>query len=91
MVNVRMADFSHPDPETAERLFATDVGRLRDIVMAETERSLAEDGIEQARRAVAEEGAASVFFACSLWSGLLGRAAEQVPGAAVLDPLAMPL
>jgi len=91
MVNVRMADFSHPDPETAERLFATDVGKLRDIVMAEMERALIEDGIEQARRAVVEDGAASVFFACSLWSGMLGRVAEQVPALAVLDPLVMPL
>ncbi len=91
MVNVRMADFSHPDPETAERLFATDVGKLRDIVMAEMGRALIEDGIEQARRAVVEDGAASVFFACSLWSGMLGRVAEQVPAVAVLDPLVMPL
>ena len=91
LVTVRMADFSHPDPETAERLFATDVGRLREVVMAEMERALVEDGIDQARRAVVEDGAASVFFACSLWSGMLGPVAEQVPGVAVLDPLVMPL
>lgn len=90
-VNVRMADFSHPDPGTAERLFATDVRKLVDIVMAEMERALVEDGIEQARRAVVEDGAASVFFACSLWSGMLGQVAEQVPGVAVLDPLVLPL
>ena len=91
LVTVRMADFSHPDPETAERLFATDVGKLQEIVMAEMERALVEDGIEQAQRAVVEDGAASVFFACSLWSGMLGPVAEQVPGVAVLDPLVMPL
>ena len=45
-VNVRMADFSQPDPETAQRLFATDVGKLVDIVMAEMERALVEDGID---------------------------------------------
>lgn len=91
MVNIRMADFSHPDPEVTARLFASDVGRLRDLVMAEMERALVDDGIEQARLAAVEDGAASVFFACSLWSGMLDQVSEQVPGVAVLDPLMMPL
>ena len=91
MLNIRMADFAHPDPEVTDRLFATDVGRLLDMVMAEMERALVDDGIEQARLAAVEDGAASVFFACSLWSGMLDPVASAVPDVAVLDPLVMPL
>ena len=75
----------------AARLFTTDVDRLRAIVVAEMKRALQEDGIDQARRAVQEDGSASVFFACSLWAGMLGPVADQIPGAAVLDPLVTPL
>lgn len=90
-LNIRMADFSHPEPDVATRMFASDVDGLRSIVMAEMSRALREDGLEQARRAADEDGAASVFFACSLWSGMLDRVAEEVPGVAVLDPLVMPM
>ena len=90
-VNIRMADFSHPEPGVATRLFATDVDALLTLVMEEMARALSEDGIEQTRRAVDEDGAASVFFACSLWSGMLGPVAAQVPEVTVLDPLIMAL
>lgn len=89
--SIRKADFAHPDPEVTERLFATDVAALLSMVMNEMERALHDDGIEQAERAVVEDGAAAVFFACSLWSGMLAPVAEKIPGATVLDPLIMPL
>ena len=91
LLNVRMANFSHPDSDVARRLFASDVEELLALVMAEMSRSLHEDGVEQARLARDEDGAACVFYACSLWSGMLGAVSDQVPGIAVLDPLVMPL
>lgn len=91
LLNIRKADFSHPDPDTAARLFASDPGALRGMVLEETARALREDGVEQTRLARDEDGAACVFYACSLWSGMLGPVSEQVPGVTVLDPLVMPL
>ncbi len=91
LLNIRKADFSHPDPETAARLFASDVDALLGMVLDEMARALRDDGIEQTRLARDEDGAACVFYACSLWSGMLGEVSEQVPGITVLDPLIMPL
>lgn len=91
LLNIRKADFSHPDPETAARLFASDVNALLGMVLDEMARALRDDGIEQARLARDEDGAACVFYACSLWSGMLEEVSEQVPGITVLDPLVMPL
>lgn len=91
LLNIRKADFSHPDPETAARLFASDAGALRGMVLEEMARALRDDGVEQTRLARDEDGAACVFYACSLWSGMLGAVSEQVPGITLLDPLVMPL
>ena len=91
LLNIRKADFSHPDPEAAARLFASDVNALLGMVLDEMARALHDDGVEQTRLARDEDGAACVFYACSLWSGMLGAVSEQVPGITVLDPLIMPL
>ncbi len=89
--SVRMADFSHPSQEVTEKLFAEDVGALRELVMTEMVRAVDDDGVEQSQLAADEDDAASVFFACTFWSGLLDPVAEGVPGVTVLDPLVMPL
>ncbi len=91
LTSVRMADFAHPAPEVTERLFATDVGELREMVMAEMVRSVADDGVDQSKLAAADDGAASVFFACTFWSGYLDPVVDAVPEVTVLDPMIMPL
>ena len=83
---VREAHFAHPDPELAMRLFQEDESKLRSMVFEEMGRSAREDGVKQARLAKEEDGANAVFFACTLWSGLLEPVARAVP-ITVLDPM----
>ncbi|MDE0465092.1 MAG: aspartate/glutamate racemase family protein [Caldilineaceae bacterium] len=86
LASVREAHFAHPDPDMAMRLFEQDESELRRIVVAEMDRAAREDGVEQARLALEEDGADAVFFACTLWSGLLEPVARAVP-VTVLDPM----
>ena len=59
---------------------------LREELSAQFHRSVLEHGIDQAEKAVSEDGADVVFFACTLFGGKLGPVAEalDVP---VLDPV----
>jgi Asp/Glu/hydantoin racemase len=91
LTSVRMADFAHPSEDLTKRLFATDVPALRELVMEEMVRSVEDDGVDQSKLAATDDGAASVFFACTFWSGLLGPVVEAVPDVTVLDPLELPL
>ncbi len=86
LASVREAHFDHPNPEMAMRLFQQDESELRRIVLAEMARAAREEGIEQTRLALEEDGADAVFFACTLWSGLLEPIARAVP-ITVLDPM----
>ena len=86
LASVREAPFAHPDPDLSMRLFAQDESRLRAMVVAEMDRSARAQGVEQARLAHEEDGADALFFACTLWSGLLGPVARAVP-ITVLDPM----
>jgi allantoin racemase len=86
LASVREAHFTHPDPDMSMRLFEQDESELRRIVVAEMDRAAREEGVEQARLALEEDGADAVFFACTLWSGLLEPVARAVP-ITVLDPM----
>ncbi len=86
LASVREAHFDHPDPDMSMQLFEQDESELRRIVVAEMDRAAREEGVNQARLALEEDGADAVFFACTLWSGLLEPVARAVP-VTVLDPM----
>lgn len=90
LASVREAPFDHPSPDVSMRLFKEDEAALRHMVLTEMDRAVRETGIEQSRRAVHEDGATVLFFACTLWAGLLEPVARAVP-ATVLDPMITPL
>jgi|TARA_B100000686_G_C16800268_1_gene985431 Asp/Glu/hydantoin racemase len=87
---VRHAPCPHPPKEDTDRLLDEDIGKLCDIVRSGMANALQETGINQARLACEEDDANVVFFACTIWSGLLDPVQAAVP-AQVLDPVATPV
>lgn len=60
--------------------------QLKDEVLSPFQRSVCDDGLTQARLAIQEDRAEVVFFACTLWGGMLSPLAAQLP-VPVLDPI----
>ena len=52
--------------------------------------ALEDTGIRQAQLACEEDDANVIFFACTIWSGLLDPVQKSVP-AKVLDPVSTPV
>jgi Asp/Glu/hydantoin racemase len=84
--SIRSARAGHPSDEEVSSLFAEDTEELRRRVRTSMADSIAGPALEQAKRAVEEDEAAVLFFACTTWSGLLDpiRSALNVR---VIDPL----
>lgn len=80
---------NHPDVETLERMTRDDPRGLRELMLASFADSLHNEGLEQCKLAVAEDGARCLFFACNFWSQAiaeLGPAAREF-GATLINPL----
>ncbi len=86
LANVRVARAGHPSPDVTASLLEEDPEQLRQLVREQMAESIAGPGLDQARLAYSEDEARSVFFACTLWGGLLDQVRREVP-VAVLDPL----
>ncbi|MCY4630520.1 MAG: aspartate/glutamate racemase family protein [bacterium] len=79
-----------PPADLVDQLLATDPRKLRATVrrgMAEAVAGPAGDAAESAWR---DHDATVLFFACTIWSGLLGSVRDRVP-VPVLDPLITPV
>jgi Asp/Glu/hydantoin racemase len=87
---VRHAPCPHPSEAETERLLDTDIGQLCALVRGGMADALKDTGIKQSQLACEEDDADVLFFACTIWSGLLGPVQENVP-ARVLDPVATPV
>ncbi|MCY3538836.1 MAG: aspartate/glutamate racemase family protein [bacterium] len=84
------APSGHPPAEEVDRLLAEDPDELRAAVRAEMDTSVRTTALQAAQRAFHERDANVIFFACTLWSGLLEPIRTQVP-VQVLDPLITPV
>jgi allantoin racemase len=87
LVTFRLVEVQKPDRSWVDSCVAA--GDLEDLRRQMVEiycASIRDSGITQAQRAVSEDRAEVVFFACTLWAGLLApvEAAVNVP---VLDPV----
>lgn len=91
LVSVRKSDFSHPTDELSKELLAEDPELLLDHILGEMRRSVTEEAVTQAREAASVDDVDTLFFACTLWSGLLEPVRVAVPAVKVLDPLVSPL
>jgi Asp/Glu/hydantoin racemase len=83
----RLVDVVRTDREKNNRFVENKMWpELREELSAQFHRSILEHGIDQAEKAVSEDEADVVFFACTLFGGKLGPVAEalDVP---VLDPV----
>lgn len=80
----------HPSAEETQRLLEEDPPGLRAAVRAEMSASIDGPAGDAAEAAWRESDATVLFFACTLWGGLLGPVRERVP-VPVLDPLETPV
>ena len=87
---VRHAPCPHPSQSETERLLDQDINQLCDLVRGGMANALKDTGIKQSQLACEEDDADVLFFACTIWSGLLDPVQENVP-ARVLDPVATPV
>ena len=83
---VRFAPAPHPSENETERLLKEDIGELCKIVRDGMSKSLDKTGIDQARHSCETDDAEVLFFACTIWSGLLEKVQRRVP-AKILDPV----
>lgn len=84
------APTGHPSVEEVDRLLAEGGDGLRAAVRREMAASIAGPAGDAAELAWREHDATVLFFACTLWSGLLEPIRERVP-IPVLDPLIAPV
>jgi len=84
------APSGHPPADEVSRLLAENPDGLRAAVRADMAASARGSALQAAERAWRDHDASVIFFACTLWSGLLGHIREQLP-VRVLDPLVTPL
>ena len=83
---VRFAPTPHPSANETERLLKEDLRELCRIVREGMSKSLDEKGINEAKCACDEDDAKVLFFACTIWSGLLDKVQNSV-SAKILDPV----
>ena len=84
------APAGHPSAAEVMRLLDTDPDGLRAEVRREMTASIDGPAGDAAEMAWREHDASVLFFACTLWSGLLDPVRERVP-VPVLDPLIAPV
>jgi hypothetical protein len=60
---------THPDPESLDAATPSAVRALSDRMYESFAESLHNEGLQQVRAAVAEDGIEAVYFACNFWSG----------------------
>ncbi len=78
-VSFRLVDIRKPEPSFVEECMRSQAfDELRRVIIERYRESIEGCGVEQARRAVEEDRAEVLFFACTLWSGLLGPVGEAV-------------
>jgi Asp/Glu/hydantoin racemase len=80
----------HPSREDTARWLVEDPERLREGVRREMAASIAGPAGEAAETAWRDGDATVLFFACTLWGGLLDPIQERMP-VPVLDPLVTPV
>ena len=86
-ITVRPVKVGRPADAATERLLRQKRwGKLKEEVMARFRDSVANDGLAQAKKAVKEDRAEVLLFACNFWAGLLAPVAAAVE-AVVLDPV----
>jgi len=87
MVSFRLVEVSKPEESFIQGCVnACEWDRLRVETLARYRASILENGVDQAIRAVQEDRAEVVFFACTMWGGMLAPVTKalDVP---VLDPV----
>ena len=84
------APTGHPSAEEVDRLLMEDPDGLRAAVRREMAASIAGPAGDAAELAWREHDVTVLFFACTLWSGMLDPIRERVP-IPVLDPLIAPV
>ena len=87
LASFRLVEVQKPDRSWVDSRVAD--GDLEDLRRQMVEiycASIRDSGITQAQRAVSEDRAEAVFFACTLWAGLLAPV-EAAVNAPVLDPV----
>lgn len=84
------APSGHPPAAEVTRLLAEDPDGLRAAVRADMAASARGSALEASERAWRDHDATVLFYACTLWSGLLGHIRDRLP-VRVLDPLVTPL
>ena len=80
----------HPPAEVVDSLLAEDPRKLRATVRAGMADAIAGPAGDAAESAWRDHDATVLFFACTIWSGLLDPVRERVP-VPVLDPLITPV
>ena len=80
----------HPSAEETQRLLVEDPPGLRAAVRSEMSESIDGPAGDAAEAAWRDADATVLFFACTLWGGLLDPIRERVP-VPVLDPLETPV
>jgi Asp/Glu/hydantoin racemase len=90
LASVRRVPLDRPSVEESLRLLEQNPDELRRLTLGAFERAVHGTAMEQAKRAVYEDGATVLFFGCTLWAGMLEPIARAVP-ATVLDPVITPL
>jgi len=84
------APTGHPSAAEVMRLIDEDPGELREAVRREMRASIDGPAGDAAELAWREHDVSALFFACTLWSGLLDPIRERVP-IPILDPLITPV
>ena len=86
LAKFRAVNLDRPDQAVIERLAAEGrLAELGDLVLSAHRRSIMGEALAQARSAVAE-GADVLFFACTLWGGMVDPIAAEL-GVPVVDPI----
>ena len=80
----------HPPADVVDRLLADDPRELRALVRRGMASAVAGPAGDAAEAAFRDHDAAVLFFACTIWSGLLEPVRDRVP-VPVLDPLITPV
>jgi allantoin racemase len=86
VVSFRTAEVPTRDEESGRFLDTGDLDGLREYVLAGFKESVQDDAMRQAERAVAEDRADVLFFACTIWGGMLSPIARKL-GIPVIDPV----
>ncbi len=84
------ASCPHPPADLVDRLVHEDPRELRGIVRRGMAEAIAGPAGDAAEAAFRDHDATVLFFACTIWSGLLAPVRERVP-VPVLDPLITPV